>query len=281
MITVRNLSKTVRGKKILDDLNLDIKGITGIIGPNGAGKSTLMRILASVDQADQGSKITFSDSAASGSIGYLPQDFSVYPNLTVFEVLKLLASLKGNVDTDHTNELLESLNLTVYKNKKIKEISGGTRRRVGIAQALLNKPQYLIIDEPSAGLDILECLNLRNILLKVSERTHIIISSHLAEDIEFICDHIIIIADGKKKFEGSIDEMKKTIQNKTYETFIEQKNLSSLDEIGEIIKVEKGSRGIVKVQFVTDKKVNLDNSRMINTGFLAGYVSILRSEIVV
>lgn len=279
MITVRNLSKTVRGKKILEDLNLDIKGITGIIGPNGAGKSTLMRILASVDQADQGSEITFSDSAASGSIGYLPQDFSVYPNLTVFEVLKLLASLKGNVDTDHTNELLDSLHLTVHKNKKIKELSGGTRRRVGIAQALLNKPHYLIIDEPSAGLDILECLNLRNILLRVSERTHIIISSHLAEDIEFICDHIIIIDEGKKKFEGSLDEMKKNIQYHTYEALIEQKNLSSLDEIGEIIKVEKRSQGIIKVQFVTDKKVNHENFRLIDTGFVAGYVSLLKSEL--
>lgn len=283
MITIKNLSKTIRGNKILDNLNLQLKGITGIIGPNGAGKSTLMRIIASVEKGDKGSEIIFDKTNNEQiRIGYLPQNFSIYPNLTVYEVLKLLATLKGNFDSAHIEHLIELLNLDNYKNKKMKELSGGTHRRVGIAQALLNKPNYLIIDEPTAGLDIIECIKLRNILLTISEKVEdIIISSHLPEDIEYICNHIVVIEKGQKRFEGSLSEMIQRSENLSYEATIELNDLQKLNTIGEIVKIDKISNRLVKVKFITRKPI-ADHQlyKPVQPGFLGSYVSLLKGEVV-
>ena len=194
MIQIRNLSKTVKKKKVLDSINADIKGITGIIGPNGAGKTTLMKIIAAVIDGDKNTEINYNNQRNEDySIGYLPQQFDIYPDLTVINVLTLLARLKNQYDMEYLEELLSNLNLIEYKNQKMKTLSGGTLRRVGVAQALLTKPDFLIIDEPTAGLDILECIKLRTSLLNISKKNiQIVISSHIPEDITSICNHLKI-----------------------------------------------------------------------------------------
>ncbi|QNK89856.1 ATP-binding cassette domain-containing protein [Sporosarcina sp. resist] len=283
MIQINNLSKTIKGKKILDNLTINLNGITGIIGPNGAGKSTLMKIIASVESADKGSGFKIEQiNKEKLKLGYLPQEFSIYPNLTVLEVLKLLATLKNNFDNHHIEHLLEILNLTDYKEMKMKHLSGGLKRRVGIAQALLDKPNYLIIDEPTAGLDMIECINLRNILLNIGEEVDIVISSHIPEDIEYICNHIVVMDCGKKRFEGQLSKMIELTKNLTYETIIEINNIGTLKEIGKLVKIDKVSNSLAKVVFVTTKPLSNDLMfKNIAPLFSGSYVSLLDSDLAI
>ncbi|MCL6586808.1 ABC transporter ATP-binding protein [Anoxybacillus flavithermus] len=277
MIKINNLSKTIKRKKILDNISAELKGITGIIGPNGAGKTTLMKIIAGVIKADDDSTITYNGKGKDQvKIGFLPQNFNIYPNLTVFDVLKLLAALKDAFDEEYLNDLLNQLNLSDYKNHKMKSLSGGTLQRVGIAQALLNKPNYLVIDEPTTGLDILECIRLRNSLLNISKDVGIIISSHIPEDITSICDHLLIIDKGRKVFEGSVKEMIENSAAVTYEGVIEKSRVSDINTFGTILTYEKYDEDKVKVKFVTQEPFFNPNFNKIQPDFLSGYVSLLK-----
>lgn len=283
MIRIKNLSKTINGKKILDSLTVNLNGVTGIIGPNGAGKSTLMKIIACLDLPDKGGYIEFEKiNNRKIKIGYLPQDFSIYPNLTLLEALKLLAALKGNLDINHINYLLKTLNLSGYEKEKMKNLSGGYKRRVGIAQALLDKPNYIIIDEPTAGLDMHECINLRNVLMQIGKEVNIIITSHNPEDIEHICDQVLVINKGKISFEGELSEMIELTRNLTYETITEATNIESLKEVGEIVKVDKISNTLAKVTLVTTKTIlNKNLFKSIDPLFSGSYVMLLKGDNVI
>jgi len=277
MIHLTNLNKTVKGKKIIDNFTANLKGITGIIGPNGAGKSTLMKIIASIESPDKGSCIKIEPQNNDFvKIGYLPQDFSIYPNLTVQEVLILLANLKNNHNLEQIDYLLKLLNLTDYQKVKMKNLSGGLKRRVGIAQALLDNPNYLIIDEPTAGLDMLECINLRNILLNIGKKIDIIISSHIPEDIEYICNHVVVINKGKKSFEGSLSEMIELTRNMTYEAVIDISDINTLKNLGDIVKIEKLSSKLAKLVLITTKPISNNNFKRISPSFSGSYVSLLK-----
>ncbi|MGE6377997.1 ATP-binding cassette domain-containing protein [Peribacillus muralis] len=276
MIQINNLSKTIRRKKILDYISAELKGITGIIGPNGAGKSTLMKIIAAVIKGDNNTEVTYDGKSESQvKIGYLPQNFNLFPNLTVFDVLKLLSALKNVFDEEYLNELLVQLNLLEYKNYKMKSLSGGTLQRVGIAQALLNKPNYLIIDEPTTGLDILECLKLRNSLLNISKDVDIIISSHIPEDITFICNHLLVINKGRKVFEGSLDELVAKSKDLTYERIVDQSQMKEMSKYGHILSYDKYDEDKVKVRFVTEQPIDNCSINKVQPDFLSGYVTVL------
>lgn len=282
MIQIRNLTKTVKKKKILNNINADLKGITGIIGPNGAGKTTLMKIIAAVINGDKNTEITYNDQKSEDvKIGYLPQQFDIYPDLTVIDVLTLLAQLKSEYDIEYIEELIIQLNLVEYKNKKMKELSGGTVQRVGIAQALLEKPDYLIIDEPTTGLDIMECIKLRNSLLNISKKNiQVIISSHIPEDITSICDYLLVINKGEKIFEGKIDELAKYSDGLTYETILDRSEISSLNKIGIILNIEQlSSQDKLKIKFLIEHPIlNLDFYQ-VDSDFLSGYISLLKGGI--
>ncbi|MFU8690921.1 ABC transporter ATP-binding protein [Rossellomorea sp. FS2] len=205
-LSIQNLSKLYTNKTAINDLSINLKpGITGLLGPNGAGKSTFMKILAGIEQPSGGT-VTWNGASLEEQInryrkvlGYLPQDFGVYPNLTPIEFLQYIAALKG---LDHRSSkkriegLLEQLNLHQDRKRPIGGFSGGMKQRVGIAQALLNDPSILIVDEPTVGLDPHERMKFRDIIQSLSEDRIVILSTHIVSDVESISDNIAILANG-------------------------------------------------------------------------------------
>ena len=215
MLTIKNLSKTYdNGVKALDDVSLEIpKGMFGLLGPNGAGKSSLMRTIATLQNADSGNIDfdgidVFNDpQALRQRLGYLPQDFGVYPRISAYELLDHLAILKGIKSKVERKEAVDGLlaqtNLYQHKKKAVSGFSGGMRQRFGIAQALLGDPDLLIVDEPTAGLDPEERNRFHNLLVGLGEDKAIILSTHIVEDVTELCPNMAVLASGKIVLEGN------------------------------------------------------------------------------
>ena len=217
MIEITNLTKTYRGNvKALDGITLDIgTGMFGLVGPNGAGKTTLMRILAGLLRPSSGQVRVFGHdlSTAKGRqtakalLGYLPQDLGLYPNLTAREFLDYMGILKGVTDRAERKrqieETLEMVRLGDVAMRQLKTYSGGMKRRVGIAQALLGDPRLVIVDEPTAGLDPEERVRLRNLLSDMAQDRTIILSTHIVEDISQSCNDLAMMRKGRVLFRGS------------------------------------------------------------------------------
>jgi len=230
-LSIKAVSKKYRGDKFgLKNFNLELKnGILGLIGPNGAGKSTLMRILATISRPTEGdimldgvNIIKFPDTVRR-VLGYLPQDFGVYQNLTAFEFLEYLGAIKGYSGKSmkiRIESLLEELNLTSVKNHQIRTYSGGMKQRIGIAQVLMGNPKFLILDEPTVGLDPEERVRFRNLLTDLSGERIVILSSHIVSDIETIANDIAIIYNGGLLNHNVPDEILKTVDNQVYEGIV-------------------------------------------------------------
>lgn len=215
MLEIQNLSKQyANGVKALNNINLSIeKGMFGLLGPNGAGKSTLMRTIATLQLPDQG-KITFDgiDVIAEpillkNTLGYLPQEFGVYPRISAYELLDYLAVMKGINDSkarkSQVLQLLDQVNLYQTRNNNVATFSGGMKRRFGIAQALLGQPKLIMVDEPTAGLDPEERNRFYNLLFDVAQNSVLILSTHLIEDIQALCSEMAVINKGKLLTTGS------------------------------------------------------------------------------
>ncbi len=222
-IEIKNLNKFYGKKHALKNINLSInQGMFGLLGRNGAGKTTLMKTLATLHQKKNG-EITICDIPIENAkeirkiVGYLPQDFSMYPSMNVACVMNYLGILSGLNTAQRTQRiesLLKKVNLSQHKHKKIKELSGGMKRRLGIAQALLNNPKVLIVDEPTAGLDPEERIRFRNLLSEIAEDRIVILSTHIVGDIEATCEDIAILNDGKVLYNGTVDNLLNTAQGK-------------------------------------------------------------------
>jgi ABC-2 type transport system ATP-binding protein len=217
MITVSQLTKTY-GKKVqaLRGIDLEIgTGMFGLVGPNGAGKTTLMRILAGLLRSTSGKVSVLGNDITTGNgkkavkemLGYLPQELGLYPDLSALEFLEYVAMLKGITDKverkKQLDEILELVGLTQDARRRLRTFSGGMKRRVGIAQALLGKPQLLIVDEPTSGLDPEERVRLRNLLAEMSARCTVILSTHIVEDVSQSCNDLAVINLGQVLFRGS------------------------------------------------------------------------------
>lgn len=216
VIEVRELSMTYPGgRTALSDVDLDLgPGMTGLLGVNGAGKTTLIRLLAGVLRPTSGTVriegLDLADGAqrrtAQARLGYLPQDVGVYPELTARQFLDYLARLKGLADgvrrRARVREVIELVALEDAANTKLKAYSGGMRRRVGIAQALLNDPSVLIVDEPTAGLDPEERLRFRGTLATLAAKRTVLLSTHIVDDVATTCGHVVVLAAGQVLFDG-------------------------------------------------------------------------------
>src|SRR3984893_1954787 len=216
-ITINQLNKVYRGGvHALNEVDLIIpNGMFGLLGPNGAGKTTLMRILAGILRPTSGSLNVggFDGNTEKGRtsikrmLGYLPQDLGVYPDLSAREFLDYIGILKGmderKVRQQRVEELLEVVDLTSVANRKLKTYSGGMKRRIGIAQALLNDPKFLIVDEPTAGLDPEERIRFRNLLSDLTGDRSVLLSTHIVEDIAQTCRNLAIMKNGSVIFRGT------------------------------------------------------------------------------
>lgn len=217
MIEVTNLSKTYNGSvHALRGIDLDIKnGMFGLVGPNGAGKTTLMRILAGLIRPTTGTVRVLGHDVttlqgkfeAKSILGYLPQELGLYPNLTGREFLDYIAILKGVTDKrarrQQVTDLLESVRLADAADRRLKTYSGGMKRRIGVAQALLGSPKLLIVDEPTVGLDPEERVRFRNLLSEMAGSCTVILSTHIVEDISHSCNDLAVISQGQVIFRGA------------------------------------------------------------------------------
>lgn len=201
-------------------------GVYGLLGINGAGKTTLMRMLTTLIKPSSG-KITYDgqdifemDGGYRRIIGYLPQDFGYYPEFTVMDYLLYIASIKGlkpGAAKRRAEALIKKVGLEKQKNKKMKKLSGGMRRRAGIAQAMLNDPEILILDEPTAGLDPNERVRFRNLLSEFSKDRLVLLSTHIVSDVEYIAKEILFMQNGKIEAAGTSDELLVTMTKKVWE----------------------------------------------------------------
>lgn len=236
-IEIRNVSKFYGKKQALKDISLTIEqGMFGLLGRNGAGKTTLMKTLAVLHRKSAGEisvcGVPVENAKEIRSMtGYLPQEFSMYPNMTVREALDYLGTLSGMKKTERAERiayLLKKVNLTEHQHKKVKALSGGMKRRLGIAQALLHDPKVLIVDEPTAGLDPEERIRFRNLLTEAAEDRIVILSTHIVGDIEASCENIAIMNEGKILWKGTVSELLANARGKVYALNVPKKYLSQI-----------------------------------------------------
>ncbi len=213
-LTVHGLTKQYKDKRAVDRVDLRLtEGINGLLGANGAGKTTLMRMLCGILKPTTGSialdGVDVSSEDYRAVLGYLPQDFGYYPDFTGLDFLLYLAALKG-LSRSHAKrkakELLELVSLKDAGGKKIKTYSGGMKQRLGIAQALLNNPSLLIVDEPTAGLDPKERVRFRKLIAGLGQDTIVLLSTHIVSDVEKIADHMLMMSEGKIIFDELWDK---------------------------------------------------------------------------
>ena len=209
-LIVNNVSKNYKDKVAINNVSFKLnKGVTGLLGANGAGKSTLMRMMCGILSTNSGdisyNNLDVSREEFRNILGYLPQSFGYYPEFTALDFLLYISSLKGlGLDYAKTksNELLEKVGLMDVRNKKIKTFSGGMKQRLGIAQALLNDPEVIILDEPTAGLDPKERVKFRNLIQELGKDNIVLLSTHIVSDLEKIAERILIIKEGEIVFDG-------------------------------------------------------------------------------
>jgi ABC-type multidrug transport system ATPase subunit len=265
-LSIRSVSKQYRRDFWgLRGFSLELQaGVLGLLGPNGAGKSTLMRILATITDRTEGT-VTWNGVDISKHpdelrqvLGYLPQDFGVYPNLNAREFLEYLAAIKG-LDARSANrridELLQLVNLVDSAKRPLGAFSGGMKQRVGIAQALLNDPQLLIVDEPTAGLDPEERVRFRNLLADLSGERIVILSTHIVSDVEATATSIAIINQGHLVTHNLPEKLLQAVEGKVWMWMISSKELAALKQKHLISSTARRSDG-VHVRVVAEQKPN-------------------------
>ena len=261
-LIIEHLSKQYRrGLWGLREFDLEVgPGVVGLLGPNGAGKTTLMRMLATITQPSEGTvkwngtDIVKSPETLRAVLGYLPQDFGVYPNLSGLEFLEYMAAIKG-MDAKSArrriDELLVVVNLVQAAKRPLGSYSGGMKQRVGIAQALLNDPQLLIVDEPTVGLDPEERVRFRNLLSDLSGERIIILSTHIVSDVEATATEIVLIKKGRKLQHATPEKLLQQVDGKVWQWVIPSTDLPALKQkhlISGTIRHQDG----VQVRVVSD-----------------------------
>jgi ABC-2 type transport system ATP-binding protein len=240
-LAIEGISKSYRGRGLaLEAFSLRLgPGVLGLLGPNGAGKSTLMRILATITRPSAGRvlwngvDVATAPDAIRSVLGYLPQDFGVYPHLSAAEFLAYLAALKGlTPDAGHRriDELLNALNLWDARDVPLGEYSGGMRQRVGIAQALLNDPQLLIIDEPTVGLDPEERVRFRNLVSELAGQRIVLLSTHIVSDVEATAERIAVLHRGKLMASGTPEALVQPLAGQVWEWLVPAADVAGLRE---------------------------------------------------
>lgn len=246
-LVIENLSKTyANGVQALDNVSLTIPtGMFGLLGPNGAGKSTLMRILATLQEADSGRAmlgdldVLEQKHEVRKVLGYLPQEFGVYPRVSAYQMLDHIALLKGVIDNGERKELVDALlqkvNLWEHRKRRIAGFSGGMKQRFGIAQSLIGEPKLIIVDEPTAGLDPGERNRFYNLLTEIGENVVVILSTHIVQDVQELCSNMAIINKGRLLFAGSPADALTQVKGRIWEKSIAKSELDGYSATHKVI----------------------------------------------
>ncbi len=261
-LKMEHLNKRFKDKKAVDDVCLTLTpGVWGLLGANGAGKTTLMRMIADIMRPTggtvcyDGTDIHRMGKAYRNLFGFLPQDFGYSRDFTVKDYLEYVAALKdvpARETTKKIKHLLEVLTLSDVKNKKIGKLSGGMKRRVGIAQAMLNDPKILVMDEPTAGLDPGERVRFRNFISEFSHERIVLISTHIVSDIEYIATRNAIMKAGKIVDVGTTDELVKEIEGKVWTCTISARDLASYEMRMRIINQRSEDNSQVSIRYLSE-----------------------------
>lgn len=255
MLVIKDLTKTYSsGVQALKGISLEIQpGIFGLLGPNGAGKTTLMKILATLLEPDSGSAemdgldLIAAKAETREKLGYLPQDFGLYPTLTAAQMLDYFAKLKGVKDKNERRSLIDALlervNLSAERNRRLGEFSGGMRQRVGIAQALIGNPELLIVDEPTAGLDPEERARLHNLLAEsTGDNTVVMLSTHIVSDVSNLCSSFAVIRRGEILAATSPDDALAGLEGRIWEATLPREEVTALKANGKVISQQMAGR---------------------------------------
>lgn len=253
-LILTDLTKEFGAFVAVDHINLTMtKGVYGLLGVNGAGKTTLMRMICTLLKPTNGSitcdgKDIFRMGGEYRSLlGYLPQDFGFYPEFTVKDYLLYIASIKGVrpiVARKRVKELISKVGLTKVANKKMKKLSGGMKRRAGIAQAMLNDPQILILDEPTAGLDPNERIRFRKLISELAEERLVLLSTHIVSDIEYVASEVWLMKDGKMVQTGTVDEIIGSMRESVWVCVVEKKMVADMMNKYKISNMKSDIKGV-------------------------------------
>lgn len=266
-LEICNLSKEFNDIKAVHSINLTMdKGVYGLLGANGAGKTTLMRMMCTLLEPTDG-EILYDGKGILDIgdgyrkiLGYLPQDFGYYPEFTAWDYLLYIASLKGlksSYAKQKSKELLNLVSLWQVRNKKIKKFSGGMKRRLGIAQAVLNNPKILVLDEPTAGLDPKERIRFRNLISKLAEDRIVLLSTHIVSDVEYIANEILIMKKGTIVNSGSVEKLLKTIEGKVWMCHVTKDEAVTLQQSYIICNLKTGIEG-EELRIISDNKPHIN-----------------------
>jgi len=259
-----NLTKIYPGNvTAVEPMNIQLTdGVVGLLGPNGAGKTTLMRMLATLLEPSSGTALVdghdvrYEKPAVRGLLGYLPQDFGLYPSLSVTECLDymgLLAGLsRGKERRARIEEMLERVNLTEFRHRAVGALSGGMKRRLGIAQAIIHEPRLVIFDEPTAGLDPEERIRVRNLVSEMGGSRIIILSTHIVADVASAAQKIAVMKRGSIVFNGTPAEMIEQVRGRSWQVFTDDAGLAQLQECYFVTEVQREAGGIM-VRMVADE----------------------------
>jgi len=265
-LKIENLSKTYpNGTKALDGINLTIdKGMFGLLGPNGAGKSSLMRTIATLQEPDTGIanigdiNILENPMGLRKILGYLPQSFGVYPKMTANKLLHYFASLKGIASKKDREKMvdyvLDITNLTKVKNREVARYSGGMRQRFGIAQLLLNKPELIIVDEPTAGLDPAERHRFLNVLRALGKDHIVLFSTHIVDDVKDLCTDMAIMNSGQILLNESPQSAVSRLEGKVWEKAINQEELASHESAHQVISSNFRQNNQLNIRVLSGEK---------------------------
>lgn len=284
-IKIQNLNQFYGKKQALKNINLTIEtGMFGLLGRNGAGKTTLMKVIATLLPKTEGTiticgrDITHSQEIRK-IIGYLPQEFSMYPNMTVYESMDYLGVLSGlnkSRRQERIPELLKRVNLQDDHKKRVKALSGGMKRRLGIAQAILHNPRVLIVDEPTAGLDPEERVRFRNLLCEIAEERIVILSTHIVGDIEATCENIAVLDQGEIIYQGTVSELISQTEGKVYQAEISKRELETLKKQYLVTSMLTLGNNVM-VRFLADEKP-FAGAKLCEAGVEDAYMYLMQKQ---
>lgn len=284
-IKIKGLNKNYGEKKALDQVDLEIpQGMFGLLGPNGAGKTTLMKVIATLQKKSSGNVNICGVPVEKCSqirelIGYLPQDFSMYGNMSAYEALDYLAVLSGMSREERREkvpQMLEKVNLQNQKKTKVKAMSGGMKRRLGIAQAMIHDPKVIIVDEPTAGLDPEERVRFRNLLCEVAKDRIVLLSTHIVGDIEATCEEIAVLNLGKIIFRGTVQELLHLVEHKVFTAEIATSELAQIKE-KYLVTGMLTSGSLTSVKLIADEKP-FEQAKQCNPDVEDAYMYLMRQQ---